>query len=152
MNSTGKRRRQAADFPGANTILKQLKEKPKRKRVGFLSTGPPARGIQFITVRKRSCGKIMFSLACVQAQARGGGGLPREGVQAQAWGVSARGGAQARRGVQAQARGGWVLRPRGCVSQHALRHTPLADGYCCGRYASYWNAFLFRIFFQRMNI
>ena len=48
MNSTGKRRRQAADFPGANTILKQLKEKPKRKRVGFLSTGPPARGIQFI--------------------------------------------------------------------------------------------------------
>ena len=48
MNSTGKRRRRAADFPGANTILKQLKEKPKCKRVGFLSTGPPARGIQFI--------------------------------------------------------------------------------------------------------
>ena len=36
-------------------------------------------------------------------------------------------------------------RPRGmCVSQHALRQTPpRADGYCCGRYASYWNAFLF---------
>ena len=32
---------------------------------------------------------------------------------------------------------------RGVVSQHALRQTPLADGYCCGRYASYWNAFLF---------
>ena len=33
-----------------------------------------------------------------------------------------------------------------CVSQHALRQTPpplLADGYCCGRYASYWNAFLY---------
>ena len=32
-----------------------------------------------------------------------------------------------------------------CVSQYALRQTPPplpADGYCCGRYASYWNAFL----------
>ena len=26
--------------------------------------------------------------------------------------------------------------------QHALRQTPPADGYCCGQYASYWNAFL----------
>ena len=31
---------------------------------------------------------------------------------------------------------------------HGSRHppgadTPPADGYCCGRYASYWNAFLF---------
>ena len=33
--------------------------------------------------------------------------------------------------------------PRGdCVSQHGLRQTP-PDGYCCGRYVSYWNAFLF---------
>ena len=40
----GKRRRQTADFPGAQLILKHLKEKPKRRRVGFLSTGPPARG------------------------------------------------------------------------------------------------------------
>ena len=33
----------------------------------------------------------------------------------------------------------------GDVSQDALRqtHTPQADSYCCGRYASYWNAFLF---------
>ena len=23
--------------------------------------------------------------------------------------------------------------------------TPLADGYCCGRYASYWNAFLLKV-------
>ena len=29
----------------------------------------------------------------------------------------------------------------GLVSQHALRQTPPGrDGYCCGRYASYWNA------------
>ena len=33
----------------------------------------------------------------------------------------------------------------GCVSQNALRRPPPppVDGYCRGRYASYWNAFLF---------
>ena len=42
--------------------------------------------------------------------------------------------------------GGWVHGPGGLVSQHALRQIPLPgerEGYCCGRYASYWNAFLF---------
>ena len=35
-------------------------------------------------------------------------------------------------------------RPRRGVSQHALWQTlPPADGYCCGQYTSYWNAFLF---------
>jgi aminomethyltransferase len=38
-----KRRRAEANFPGASIILQQLKDKPKRKRVGFLSTGAPAR-------------------------------------------------------------------------------------------------------------
>ena len=32
--------------------------------------------------------------------------------------------------------GGCLLRGGGCGD-------PLCDGYCCGRYASYWNAFLF---------
>ena len=32
--------------------------------------------------------------------------------------------------------------PHSGVSQHALRQTPPADGYCCRRYASFWNAFL----------
>ncbi|KFM82915.1 Aminomethyltransferase, mitochondrial, partial [Stegodyphus mimosarum] len=36
----GKRRRTEGGFPGAEIILSQLKEKPKQKRVGFLSTGP----------------------------------------------------------------------------------------------------------------
>ncbi|ELU11888.1 hypothetical protein CAPTEDRAFT_170641 [Capitella teleta] len=40
----GKRRRQEANFPGAKIILDQLKAKPSKKRVGFLSKGPPARG------------------------------------------------------------------------------------------------------------
>ncbi|XP_063148094.1 aminomethyltransferase, mitochondrial isoform X2 [Candoia aspera] len=39
----GKRRRVAMDFPGASTILAQIKEKPKKKRVGLTSTGPPIR-------------------------------------------------------------------------------------------------------------
>ena len=38
------RRRAAADFPGAELILRQLKEKPAYKRVGLVSQGPPARG------------------------------------------------------------------------------------------------------------
>ena len=37
-----------------------------------------------------------------------------------------------------------ISRPTpGGISQHALRQAPLqADGYWCGFYASYWNAFL----------
>lgn len=43
----GKKRRQARDFPGAEIILKQIKDKPKRKRIGLISTGAPARGKTF---------------------------------------------------------------------------------------------------------
>ncbi|XP_023218969.1 aminomethyltransferase, mitochondrial-like [Centruroides sculpturatus] len=39
----GKRRRKTADFPGAKIILDQLVKKPLRRRVGLVSTGPPAR-------------------------------------------------------------------------------------------------------------
>ena len=41
---SGKRRREEANFPGASIILKQIKEKPQKRRVGFLSSGAPARG------------------------------------------------------------------------------------------------------------
>ncbi|NXT95134.1 GCST protein, partial [Anhinga rufa] len=40
----GKRRRAAMDFPGAAIIMAQVKEKPKRKRVGLTSVGPPGAG------------------------------------------------------------------------------------------------------------
>ena len=57
---------------------------------------------------------------------------PREKLRGLAWGVSR----PTPRGVSRPTPGG--------VSQHAPRQTPHpADGYCCGRYASYWNAFLF---------
>eukprot|EP00091_Calanus_sinicus_P013269 TRINITY_DN29488_c0_g1_i1.p1 TRINITY_DN29488_c0_g1~~TRINITY_DN29488_c0_g1_i1.p1 ORF type:complete len:253 (-),score=58.23 TRINITY_DN29488_c0_g1_i1:73-831(-) len=39
-----KTRRATGGFPGAEIILKQLKEGADKKRVGFLSKGPPARG------------------------------------------------------------------------------------------------------------
>ncbi|PVD24324.1 hypothetical protein C0Q70_14804 [Pomacea canaliculata] len=39
----GKPRRTRADFPGAKIILEQIASKPSRRRVGFISTGPPAR-------------------------------------------------------------------------------------------------------------
>ena len=32
-------------------------------------------------------------------------------------------------------------------SMHCGR-PPRRDGYCCGRYASYWNAFLFLLYFR----
>ena len=32
--------------------------------------------------------------------------------------------------------------PRGCIPACTEAAPPPADGYCCGRYASYWNAFL----------
>ena len=34
-----------------------------------------------------------------------------------------------------------------CIPACTWRHPP-ADGYCCGRYASYWNAFLFLMLFN----
>ncbi|KAG1659795.1 Aminomethyltransferase, mitochondrial [Nymphon striatum] len=40
----GKRRKQEKNFPGAEIIMRQLKEKPARRRVGIISSGPPARG------------------------------------------------------------------------------------------------------------
>jgi len=42
--TVGKRRRAAADFPGASIVKAHIKNKPSRKRVGLISTGPPARG------------------------------------------------------------------------------------------------------------
>ena len=38
--------------------------------------------------------------------------------------------------------GGRVSRSGGCIPAYTEADTP-ADGYCCGRYGSYWNAFLF---------
>ena len=51
--------------------------------------------------------------------------------------------------------------PGGCLQAHTRgeypsmhwgRHPPPADSYCCGRYASYWNAFLFLHNFEMNHI
>ena len=89
------------------------------------------------------------------------GGLPGEGcpgpglegvcpgvVEAQAWGVSRprpRGCPGPGLGHPGPVPGGGQAQRDVCVSQHALRQKlppPPADDYCCGRYASYWNACL----------
>ncbi|KAM3665694.1 aminomethyltransferase, mitochondrial isoform 2-T2 [Ammospiza maritima maritima] len=43
MWTLGKRRRVAMDFPGAAVIMAQVKEKPRRRRVGLTSVGPAIR-------------------------------------------------------------------------------------------------------------
>ena len=71
---------------------------------------------------------------------------PGEGeLDGSGWGVSrlTPGGLQAHtwRSPGPQPGGSPGPHPGGCI-QHVLGQTPLADGYCCGWYASYWNAFL----------
>ena len=89
-------------------------------------------------------GKVIFSEACVKNSVHSGGSGPGGGrclVRRESgpggclvpggvwsWGVPAQ--ANACLGGSASGGGGaWWRPPR--------------DGYCCGRYASYWNAFLF---------
>ncbi|XP_071491294.1 aminomethyltransferase, mitochondrial-like [Diadema antillarum] len=55
----GKRRRQLADFPAADLILQQIKDKPKRRRVGIVSTGPPIRaGVEIFSASGDSIGRV----------------------------------------------------------------------------------------------
>ena len=70
-------------------------------------------------------GKVIFSEACVKNSYHGGGGVSAPGGVVCSWGVSASG---------------------GVCSMGLLWGVPGGDppdGHCCGRYASYWNAFLF---------
>ena len=87
----------------------------------------------FLPSANEVCEGYVFTCVCLSTGGcRGPGGLPRgvsrpRGcVQAQAWGVSR-------------------PRPSGvCIPACTDANTPPppADGYCCGRYASYWNALL----------
>ena len=82
---------------------------------------------------QRSCEGYVFTGVCLST---GGGGLLLGG--AWSWGSLVPGGS---------AQGGCLV--RGCLVQggwYPSMHwgrSPRRDGYCCGRYASYWNAFLF---------
>ena len=98
------------------------------------------------TVRRTKFVKFMFYTCLSVILFTGGGSRPVTRGRDLPRGVSKpmpRGRGSARGDVQAQSQGVSRTRPGG-VSQHALRQTPLTvDGYCCGRYASCWNAFLF---------
>ena len=77
-----------------------------------------------------------------------GGGL-LSGGQCLVWGVpSPRGclvlGGLLLGGVCSQG-GAWSQGEEGCLIPGSAWWTPPGDGYCCERYASYWNAFLFKI-------
>ena len=121
----------------------------------------------FITVRKQSYGKVMFSQACVKnsvhrgvVQAQAQGGLPRGGCPDPDPGGGIYPGGMSRPrprgclpmgclgtgsgGSRPRHVGGPGPGPEGGVSQDALRQTPPADDHCCRRYASYWNTFLFK--------
>ena len=78
----------------------------------------------FITARKRSLGQgnIIFSEVCVKNSVHGGGMSDPGG--AWSWGDA------------------W---PVGAAWSWGGVETPSRDGYCCGRYASYWNAYLLKI-------
>ena len=104
--------------------------------------------LAIFTVRKRSLRRLCFyrclsfcPWGCLGPYPGGGWGSSWGGPQA-----------HTRKGLQAHTQGGLQAQARGvCVypSMHWGRHPPPpADGYCCGRYASYWNAFLF-IFLTR---
>ena len=82
---------------------------------------------RIFTVRKRSCGKVMFSQACVKNSVHGGG-VSHDAL-------------------------GQTPPPGACWDTHTPGRTspgrtppPPPDGHCNGRYASYWNTFLFIIF------
>ena len=100
----------------------------------------------YLTPANEVCEGYVFTCVCHSVR-RGWVSRPRPRVEVKVsgWGVSR----PTLGGVQAYSRGGGVQAHTegGGVSQHALRQTPPADGYCCGRYASYWNAFLFSIRF-----
>ena len=94
-----------------------------------------------VTIHKRSCGKVMFLQVSV-ILFTGVGVASQHALQVVSQHALQVSRPTPKGELEGLARGspGPHL---GDVSQHALMQTLRADGYCCGRYASYWNAFLF---------
>ena len=104
---------------------------------------------QIITVCKQSLRRLCFYTClsfCSQwgCLGPGPGGLPRGGCPDPGGRPRPGGGPGSEgRGVQAQAQGG--VHPSITEAD-----TPPVDSYCCGLYASYWNAFLFIYVFNSL--
>ena len=120
---------------------------------------PPANEVCEGYVFTRVCHSVHSGEGEVEGSSWGEVSRPtlRGRLKGLAWGVSRPtpggrlrglvGGGVSRPTPRGVSRGGLQAHTWGCVSQHALRQIPPppADGYCCGRYASYWNAVLFVI-------
>ena len=86
----------------------------------------------------------MFSQVCVKNSVHRGGCIPT----CTGWGVCVSQHALGRRGVSQHALGRGVSHWAGVCGRHPLGQTPPGQPspfgcHCSGRYASYWNAFLF---------
>ena len=102
---------------------------------------------------QRSCEGYVFTRVC-HAVHRGGGGMISQHALQQGGGVCvctipaclAVGGVCSQGGACSRGRsalGGGVCSGGRVPAPGGHGDPPEADGYCCGRYASYWNAFLF---------
>ena len=96
-------------------------------------------------------GKVIFSEVCVKNSVHGRG-IPaclaghmtnqQGGACSSGLGGCSGGGACSRRGTP----GGCLLRGGSAPGVGHAWWLPPTDGYCCGRYTSYWNAFLYQTF------
>ena len=77
-----------------------------------------------VTARNSSCGKVMFSQACVKNSVHRGGGMRGRGVH----------------GRGSYMVGGMRCRGRAWQGER----TCMRDSHWSGRYAAYWNVFLFQ--------
>ena len=103
-------------------------------------------------------GGIPACLAGFQAHTQGGlqahtqgetWGVWPGGLQAHTWGCLQ---AHTWGGLQAHTQGGGLqAHTQGVYPSMHWGRPPPPDGYCCRRYASYWNAFLFRDVFNRYS-
>ena len=102
----------------------------------------------FIIVRKQSLRRLCF-YTFLSVHGGGWGGLQAHtqwGLRGLAWG-----GLQAHTQGEVEGSGWGVSRPKpegGCIPSCTEDPLPSADSYCCGQYASYWNAFLYLIYFS----
>ena len=101
-----------------------------------------------VIVRNISCGKVMFSQVCVKNSVHREGMHGRGGLCVVEGGMCCKGGA-------CMAKGACMARGMHDKGGHAWQGEGVMcgrrDSHCSGRYASYWNAFLFPFRFRRLD-
>ena len=124
-----------------------IKDRNLQQKLTIILLSVPA----IFTVRKRSCGKVMFSQACVKNSVHRRGCLPKCLLGYTPWADTPPRADTPWADPQGRHPPGQIPPGRHPPQQTSppSRHPPgqnptphPEDGYCCGRYASYWNAFL----------